>query len=72
MLLSTPVSNCSAKRSFSALKKIIYDLRSNTEEKRLTSLAMLYIDSEGIMQRMDYSEVIRTFAEQKARRVKMC
>ncbi|KAL4152988.1 hypothetical protein QTP88_000821 [Uroleucon formosanum] len=67
MLLSTPVSNCSAERSFSALKRIKNYLRSNTEEKRLTSLAVLYIGSE-VMQGVDYSEVIRSFAEQKARR----
>jgi len=38
MLLSSPVSNCSAEPSFSALKLIKNYLRSNTEEKRLTSL----------------------------------
>lgn len=70
MLLSTPASNCSAERSFSALKRIKNYLRSNIEDKRLNSLAVLYIESE-IMQAVDYSEVIQTFAEQKVRRVKI-
>lgn len=64
ILLSTPVSNCSAELSFSALKRIKNYLRSNTEEKRLTTLAVLYIESE-VMQGVDYSKVIRSFAEQK-------
>ena len=58
MLLSTPASNCSAERKFSALKGIKNYLRSNTKEKRLNSLAVLYIESE-FMQGVGYSEVIR-------------
>ena len=70
MLLSNPASNCSAERSFLALKRIKNYLRPNTKEKRLNSLAVLYIESK-LMQEVDYSEVIHSFAKQKARRVKI-
>ena len=40
-------------------------LRSNTEQNRLNSLSVLYIEY------VDYCEVIRSFIEEKVRRVAM-
>lgn len=68
MLLCTPASNCSAERSFSALKRVKNYLRSTIEENRLNSLSVMYIESE-IMQSIDYDDVIRSFAQKKARRM---
>lgn len=62
MLMSAPVLNCSTERPFSALKRIKKDLRSNTEDNRLNSLSVLYIESD-ILQAVDYIKVIQSFTE---------
>ena len=67
ILLCTPASNCSAERSFSALKRVKNYLRSNIGENRLNLLSVMYIESE-IMQSIDYDDVIRSFAQKKVRR----
>ena len=67
ILLCTPASNCSAERSFSALKRVKNYLRSNIEENRLNLLSVMYIESK-IMQSIDYDDVIRSFAQKKVRR----
>lgn len=67
MFLCTPVSNCSTERSFSALKRIKNYLRSTMSSDRLNSLAVLAIESS-ITSKLDFSEIIKTFAEKQARR----
>lgn len=43
IFLSCPISNCSAERSFSVLKRVKSYLRSRTTDERLNSLAVLTI-----------------------------
>lgn len=67
MFLCTPVSNCSTEKSFSALKRIKNYLRSTMSSDGLNSLAVLAIESL-ITSKLEFSEIIKTFAEQQARR----
>ncbi|XP_060843957.1 uncharacterized protein LOC132926427 [Rhopalosiphum padi] len=67
MYLCSPVSNCSAERSFSALKRIKSYLRSTIDNDRLNSLAILSIESE-ITSSLKYKKVIEEFSLQKAHR----
>jgi len=67
MYLCSPVSNCSAERSFSALKRIKSYLRSTIDNDRLNSLAILSIEAE-ITSSLKYKEVIEEFSLQKAHR----
>ena len=65
MFLCCPASNCSAVRSFTALKRTY--LRSSTKDDRLNDLAILNIESE-LTVNMNYDYIINTFSELKARR----
>ena len=65
--LTLPVSNCTGERSFSHLKRIKNALRSTMGQERLSSLAMLNIESE-LVREIDYSKLIANFAELKLRR----
>lgn len=67
LCLSLPVSNCSAERSFSVLKRVLNYLRSTTKQERLESMAILNIESDLTMS-LDYDHIINDFAEQKARK----
>lgn len=67
MYLCSPVSNCSAERSFSALKRIKSYLRSTIDNDRLNPLAILSIESE-ITSSLKYKKVIEEFSLQKAHR----
>ncbi|CAI6364527.1 unnamed protein product [Macrosiphum euphorbiae] len=60
-------SNCSAERSFSALKRIKTYLRSSTKEDRLNDLPILNIESE-LTVNINYDDIINKFSELKARR----
>jgi hypothetical protein len=62
-----PVTNCSAERSFSCLKRIENCLRSATLETRLNSLMLLNIEAE-ILTALNFDDLIDTFAQQKARK----
>jgi len=65
--LCMATTNCSAERSFSALKRIKTYLRSSLEEERLNSLAILVIEAE-LMMSIKYDDIIEDFANQKSRR----
>ena len=67
ILLTIPVTVASGERSFSKLKLIKTYLRSTMGDDRLTSLAMLSIENE-LAHSLDMSDVIKQFADQKARR----
>lgn len=67
IFLSCPISNCSAERSFSVLKRVKSYLRSRTTDERLNSLAVLTIESD-LTNKLDYDDIIDTFANEKARR----
>lgn len=58
LLLCTPVSNCSTERSFSVFKRIKSYLGSNITEERLTTLAIMNIES-GITTIIDYDDIIQ-------------
>lgn len=67
IFMSTAVTNCSAERSFSCLKRIKNYLRSTMTEERLNHLMILAIESELFLS-LDFTEIIRSFAEGKARK----
>jgi hypothetical protein len=60
------VTNYSAERSFSCLKRTKTYLRSNISENRLNSLALLFIESE-LVSTIDFQDLIDTFANLKIR-----
>ena len=61
------VTNCSAERSFSCLKRIKNYLRSTITEDRLNNLALLCIESD-ILLSLDFEDIITDFTNQKTRR----
>lgn len=63
----TFITNCSAERSFSALKRIKTYLRSTMKTKRLNHLAVLHIESD-LLKTINYDEVIDNFANKKVRK----
>lgn len=65
--LTIPVTNCTAERSFSALKRIKTEMRSTMENKKLNSLMLLCTQND-ITMGIDYDGVINDFAMIKARR----
>lgn len=68
IFITLAVTNCSAERSFSCLKRVKNFLRSKMTANRLNSLAILCIESD-VLQRLDCEDLIEQFAVQKARRV---
>jgi hypothetical protein len=67
MLLCTAVTNCSAERSFSCLKRIKNYLRSTVVQTRLNSLMILAVESDLLLS-INFDDIIKRFAETKARR----
>jgi len=67
MYLCCPTSNCSAERSFSALKRVKSYLRSRMTDDRLNRLAILSIESTLTMN-MSFNDIINKFAKQNSRR----
>ncbi|OWR50651.1 repressor of the inhibitor of the protein kinase [Danaus plexippus plexippus] len=68
IFMTLAVTNCSAERSFSCLKRVKNFLRSTMTANRLNSLAILCIESD-VPQRLDCEDLIDQFAIQKVRRV---
>lgn len=69
ILLTIPVTVASGERSFSKLKLIKTYLRSTISQCRLTNLATLSIENE-IAENIDFDNLIKEFADKKARKVK--
>lgn len=67
IFLTMPISNCSGERSFSLLKRIKSPLRSYLQQKKLSSLALLCLNSD-ITKELDYRDIIKSFAEEKTRK----
>uniref|UniRef100_A0A674JMD8 TTF-type domain-containing protein n=1 Tax=Terrapene triunguis TaxID=2587831 RepID=A0A674JMD8_9SAUR len=65
--LTLPVSHCNGERSFSHLKRIKSALHATMIQERLNSLTLLSIESE-MVNSVDFSNLIETFAAAKARR----
>lgn len=61
------VSNCSAERSFSCLKRVKSFLRSSMTERRLNDLAILTIESD-LLEKVSSETVIKEFCDKKLRR----
>lgn len=66
ILLCLPASNCSAKRSFSTLKRIQNYLRSRLTKDHSNSFAILNIENE-ICRKIYYEDIINEFACKKFR-----
>lgn len=67
IFLCIPVTNCSAERSFSVLRRVKNYLRSTMCDKRLNNSAILTIESE-IAKRINYDDIIDSFADAQSRR----
>ena len=65
--LSMMVTNCSAERSFSKLKRIKNELRSFMGKQRLNHLSLIGIENQ-LMHEIDVKQIIRQFAHQKSRK----
>ena len=68
ILLTIPVTVASGERSFSRLKLIKTYLRSTMTQERLVGLSLLSIEND-IAQALDFSALLKTFANAKARKV---
>ncbi|KAE9536630.1 hypothetical protein AGLY_007032 [Aphis glycines] len=62
--------NCSGERGFSILKRVNSYLRSTKKEERLNALAIFSIETE-LVEKLDFNDIINTFAHQKARKRKI-
>lgn len=69
ILLTLPVTVASAERSFSKLKIVKNYLRSTMAQERLSNLSLLSIEHT-ICETLDFSILIKEFANTKARRAK--
>jgi hAT family C-terminal dimerisation region len=67
IFLSMMVTNCTAERSFSKLKLIKNDLRSRMNQERLNCLSLMSIESN-VLESIDFSDIVREFAERKTRK----
>eukprot|EP00102_Acyrthosiphon_pisum_P009874 XP_003248780.1 PREDICTED: uncharacterized protein LOC100570249 [Acyrthosiphon pisum] len=70
IFLSKLITTASCERSFSKLKLIKTYLRSTMAQERLSSMAILSIETE-IASKLDYEEVIDKFADTKARKISL-
>lgn len=68
VFLCMAITNCSAERSFSYLKRIKNYLRSTLSEDKLDNFAILCIEAD-LVNSLDYEDVIDEFANLKSRRV---
>lgn len=68
ILLTIHVTVAHAERSFSKLALIKSYLRSTMSQERLSGLAMLSIEKD-MVAKLDYTNLINTFASKNARRI---
>lgn len=67
LALCVPATNCSAERSFSALRRIKNYLRNSITQDRLQHISILHIENT-ILKKIDFDDIIKTFSEAKARK----
>lgn len=67
IFLSMAVTNCSAERSFSVLKRIKNYMRSTVSNEHLNAFAVFAIEN-GTLNELDFEELIAEFAHTKSRR----
>ena len=67
IFLSMFITNCSAERSFSQLKRIKDPNRTTMKQERLDSLAILCIESD-LVKQMTFDDIVSDFIFQKTRK----
>lgn len=67
IFLTLMITNCSAERSFSQLKRIKAAERATTRQERLEMLGILCIESD-LLNKIDIDDIIDEFAENKCRK----
>ena len=67
MYLSLMITNCSGERSFSTMALIKNKNRATMGDSRLSALSLLSIESE-LLRQLNFSNIIETFASNKARK----
>ena len=67
LYLCMMISNCSGERSFSKLSLIKNKMRSSMLQDRLNMLTLMSIEHE-LLDKIDFSDVIRDFADKKLRK----
>ena len=70
IFFSMASTNCSAERSFSALKRLKNYVRASIGQEKLNSLAVLSIEAS-MVENIDFNDVIDEFAQRKSRRKPM-
>jgi len=70
LFLTVGISVASCEKSFSKLKIIKNDLRSNMSQLRLSNLAILSIEQE-ITNQLDFDDIINEFSSHKVRTIKL-
>lgn len=63
LILTTPVTTCTAERSFSSLRRLLTYLRSKMTQYRLNSLSILHVHKEEAMQ-LDLNTIANEFINQ--------
>lgn len=67
LLVTMPIANCESERSFSVLKRIKNAYRSTMADERLSSLIRLSIEVD-LLRSLDFSDLIKDFADAKSRK----
>jgi hypothetical protein len=67
MYFSLMITNCSGERSFSTMALIKNKNRATMGDSRLSALSLLSIESE-LLRQLNFSNIIETFASNKARK----
>lgn len=67
IFLTTPATNCTAERSFSALARVNDYRRSTQTQGRLNETAILYIENSMTV-KLEFEDIIASFAQKRARR----
>ena len=60
IILTLPVSSCTAERSFSGLRRLKTYLRSRMSQERLNAVAVMNIHKEEVM-KLSFDELIDNF-----------
>ena len=69
IFLTWMITNCSAERSFSQLKRLKNHLRTILGQDKLESLFLLCIEADiGLLLKISFDEVLKEFAMVKARK----
>lgn len=63
-------TSCEGERSFSVLKRVKNCLRSTLGQNRMATLSLLSIESE-VLRKLNCTEIIVNFAQQKCRKVQI-